>query len=97
MTKKKKKKKIECAYTCEPHIFSGWKGLLEQERGEAEGECGGGGRKEEEGGGIAMHLLATVILRTCTVCFIQQQNHLCMPLCLRILSTEWKVPIFLPW
>lgn len=28
-----------------PHVFSGQKGLFEQERWEAEGECGGGGRK----------------------------------------------------
>lgn len=41
-----------------PHAFSGRQGLLEQERWEAEGECGGGGRKHEDGGGSACFLSA---------------------------------------
>lgn len=72
MTKKKREKNQTRLHT-NPHVFSGWKGLLEQERWEAEGECGGGGRKQEEGGGIVMYLLAAAMH--------WNQNHLHKPLC----------------
>lgn len=69
-----RKKKTNVPTLVNPHVFSGWKGLLEQERWE--GECGGGGRKQEEGGGIVMYLPATVTLRTCTMHVIQHQKQL---------------------
>lgn len=44
-----KTKQIKCAHTCESTRFQWVEGAVQQERWEAEGECGGGGRKQEEG------------------------------------------------
>lgn len=59
-----------------PHVFSGRKGLLEQERWEAEGACGRGGRKHEDGGGSASLLSAAATLRSQTMLGSRQRNEL---------------------